>query len=184
VTDELAGTKLCTSLEDNTMTDNGTDAADVDRMPRGGPDASWLDCRLQTDVLEYTDRYDVPDEVKQYVITALDRMGTRMGFHEKNARTALDLVAGIPTPKILELGAGHGRLSEQILRLHATTEVTVTDLDPTSVRNIAAGELGDNPRVTTKVVDATAIDEPELGRLTADRSTADTKQLTSAALEE
>jgi SAM-dependent methyltransferase len=52
-------------------------------------------------------------------------------------------------------------LSEQILRLHATAEVTVTDLDPTSVRNIAAGELGDNPRVTTKVVDATAIDEPD-----------------------
>lgn len=34
-------------------------------MPRGGPKASWLDRRLQTDELEYTDRYDIPDEVKQ-----------------------------------------------------------------------------------------------------------------------
>jgi hypothetical protein len=34
------------------------------QMPRGGPNASWLDRRLQTDALEYTDRYDIPDEVK------------------------------------------------------------------------------------------------------------------------
>ncbi|VBA61125.1 hypothetical protein LAUMK41_04498 [Mycobacterium attenuatum] len=43
-------------------------------MPRGGPDASWLDRRLQTDGLEYTDRYDVSDETKQYVVTALARI--------------------------------------------------------------------------------------------------------------
>ena len=45
------------------------DAVEVDpviaRMPRGGPTASWLDRQLQTDVLEYTDRYDIPDDVKQ-----------------------------------------------------------------------------------------------------------------------
>ncbi|AET19264.1 methyltransferase [Mycobacterium tuberculosis variant bovis BCG str. Korea 1168P] len=37
-------------------------------MPRGGPDASWLDRRFQTDALEYLDRDDVPDEVKQKII--------------------------------------------------------------------------------------------------------------------
>lgn len=127
-------------------------------MPRGGPDASRLDRWLQTEELEYTDRYDIPDEVKQTVVSALDRMGTRSGQHEKNARTALDMVADIPNPRILELGAGHGKLSAEILELHPTATVTVSDLDPTSVANIAASELGADPRVRTQVVDATAID--------------------------
>jgi SAM-dependent methyltransferase len=130
----------------------------IAEMPRGGPNASWLDRLLQTDALEYTDRYDVPDAVKQKVISALDWMGTRTGMHEKNARVACALVADIPNPRILELGAGHGKLSAKILELHPTATVTVSDLDPTSVANISAGELGSNPRARTQVVDATAID--------------------------
>jgi ubiquinone/menaquinone biosynthesis C-methylase UbiE len=130
----------------------------ISGMPRGGPNASWLDRRLQTDALEYTDRYDIPDEVKQKVISALDWVGTRAGEHEKNARTALALVADVPDPRILELGAGHGKLSAEILKLHSTATITISDLDPTSVGNIAAGELGNHRRVRTQVVDATAID--------------------------
>lgn len=128
------------------------------RMPRGGPDASWLDRRLQTDALEYLDRDDVGDDVKQKVIAGLDRMGTRTQQHDKNARIALDLVSDISNPRILELGAGHGKLSARILELHPTATVTVSDLDPTSVANVAAGALGADPRVTTRVVDATDID--------------------------
>ena len=127
-------------------------------MPRGGPDATWLDRRLQTETPEYTDRYDVPDDVKQTVITALDRMGARGSWHERNARLALDAVSDIPHPRILELGAGHGRLSAKILELHPTATVTVSDLDPTSVANMSAGDLGAHPRARTQVVDATAID--------------------------
>jgi SAM-dependent methyltransferase len=129
----------------------------IAKMPRGGPNASWLDRRLQTETLEYTDRYDIPDELKQKVIAGLDWIGTRTGQHEKNARAALALVAKIPDPRILELGAGHGKLSAKILELHSTATVTISDLDPTSVANIA-DELGANPRVRTQVVDATAID--------------------------
>ena len=140
------------------MSETTAVAPAIAEMPRGGPSASWLDRRLQTDALEYTDRYDVPDEVKQKVISALDWMGTRAGEHEKNARTALALVADIPNPRILELGAGHGKLSAKILELHPTATVTISDLDPTSVANIAEGELGANPRVRTQVIDATAID--------------------------
>ena len=128
------------------------------KMPRGGPNASWLDRRLQTGALEYTDRYDIHDEVKQTVISALDRMGTRTGQHERSARTALQLVSDVLNPRILELGAGHGKLSACILDLHPTATVTISDLDPTSVTNIAFGELGTHPRVRTQVVDATAID--------------------------
>lgn len=39
-------------------------AHDIENMPRGGPDASWLDRRLQTNRLEYLDREDV-DDLKQ-----------------------------------------------------------------------------------------------------------------------
>ncbi|WP_040808134.1 class I SAM-dependent methyltransferase [Nocardia concava] len=130
-------------------------------MPRGGPDASWLDRQLQTDVPEYLDRYDVPDELKQKVITALDRFGTLARVHEKNARTALRMVADVPEPRILELGAGHGKLSAKIVEYHPGATVTVSDLDPTSVAKIAAGELGAHPRVRTQVIDATAIDAPD-----------------------
>ena len=127
-------------------------------MPRGGPEASWLDRRLQTDALEYLDRDDVPDEVKQKVIATLDWVGTLANLHTKYARTALKAVSDVPNPRILELGAGHGKLSAKILELHPTATVTVSDLDPTSVDNIAAGKLGTHPRARTQVIDATAID--------------------------
>ena len=41
-------------------------AASIARMPRGGPNASWLDRELQTTALEYTDRYDIADGVAQF----------------------------------------------------------------------------------------------------------------------
>lgn len=137
------------------------DFRDIAEMPRGGPRASWLDRRLQTDVLEYTDRYDIPDEVKQQVVTELDRLGVKRGFHEKFARLALEQVAGIAEPRILELGAGHGKLSQEILRQNPAARVTVSDLDPHSVATIAAGPLGRDPRATVRVVDAAAIDFDE-----------------------
>ena len=127
-------------------------------MPRGGPTASWLDRLLETDVLEYTDRNDVPDQLKQRVIAGLDAIGERFGTHRSHAQAALELVADIPNPRILELGAGHGRLSQELLALHPTVEVTASDLDPTSVANMSAGPLGSHPRARTQVVDATAID--------------------------
>lgn len=127
-------------------------------MPRGGPDASWLDRRLQTQALEYLDRDDVSDEVKQRVIRTLDRIGTLSKQHEKYARAALSVVSDVPNPRILELGAGHGKLSEQILMMHPTATVTVSDLDPTSLANITAGPLGDHPRAVAQLIDATEID--------------------------
>lgn len=135
--------------------------ASIADMPRGGPRASWLDRRLQTEALEYTDRHDIPDAIKQQVISELDRMGARRGSHEKFAALALDQVTDVREPRILELGAGHGRVSEQILRQHPSARVTVSDLDPTSVANIAAGPLGENPRAEQKVIDATDIDMPD-----------------------
>ena len=140
------------------MGDADGPGAMIASMPRGGPEASWLDRRFQTEELEYLDREDAPDEVKQKVIGMLDRLGGLLKLHEKDARTALDVVHDTPSPRILELGAGHGKLSAKILELHPTATVTVSDLDPTSVANIAAGALGANPRVRTQVVDATAID--------------------------
>ncbi len=131
-------------------------------MPRGGPDASWLDRRLQTNRLEYLDRDDV-DDLKQKVVRSLDRAGRRrfLGAHQKLAQVVLGEVADVPSPKILELGAGLGGLSSKLLEIHPTASVTVTDVDPTFVAAVAAGELGSHPRATVLQMDATAIDAPD-----------------------
>jgi len=135
---------------------------DIVRMPRGGPDASWLDRKLRTDRLEYLDRDDVDDR-KRKVIESLDRTGRRrfLGTYKMCALAALDEVSGIETPKILELGCGLGGLSRKLLEHHPTAQVTVTDIDPAFVTTVAAGDLGSDPRATVREMDATAIDAPD-----------------------
>jgi SAM-dependent methyltransferase len=135
-------------------------ARDIASMPRGGPDASWLDRRLQTNRLEYLDRDDV-DDLKRKVICSLDRVGRLFGQHQKAARMVLGEVVDIPSPKILELGSGHGALSRKLLENHPTAQVTVTDIDPTFVAAVAASDLGSHPRATVREMDATAIDAPD-----------------------
>jgi SAM-dependent methyltransferase len=133
---------------------------DIASMPRGGPDASWLDRRLQTNRLEYLDRDDV-DDLKRKVICSLDRFGRLFGEHKKFARMALGEVANVPSPKILELGSGHGGLSRMLLENHPIAQVTVTDIDPKFVAAVAASDLGSHPRATVREMDATAIDAPD-----------------------
>ena len=108
----------------------GAPSSDIATMPRGGFNASCLDRMLQTDRDEYLDRDDVDDDVKRQVIDALDWTGRVFRNHEKFAALALDVVADVPDPKILELGAGHGAVSRLLLENHPTAEVTVTDVDP------------------------------------------------------
>ena len=135
--------------------------ADIAGMPRGGPDACWLDRLLQTDRPEYLDRDDVDDAVKSGVVRMLDRAGSLLGEHQRNAALVLDELADVADPAILELGAGHGALSRTILEQHPTATVTVSDLSPDSVAAIAASDLGTHPRATVRQVDATAIDAPD-----------------------
>jgi SAM-dependent methyltransferase len=144
------------------MDDMDTTTPDIVSMPRGGPDASWLDRRLQTNRLEYLDRDDV-DDLKRKVIQSLDRQGRRriVGAHKSCARAALREVTDIASPKILELGAGLGGLSRKLLENHRAVQMTVTDIDPTFVAAVAAGDLGSHPRATVREMDATAIDAPE-----------------------
>jgi SAM-dependent methyltransferase len=136
----------------------GQKPVDIDRMPRGGPDASCVDRLLQTDRPEYLDRDDIDDGVKRSVIRALEWTGEVFGSTEKFARIALDEVADVPDPKILELGSGHGGLSRKLLEWHPTAQLTVTDIESASVAAIAAGDLGEHPRASVREMDATAID--------------------------
>ncbi|MGX9788535.1 class I SAM-dependent methyltransferase [Mycobacterium sp. MMS18-G62] len=131
---------------------------DIDRMPRGGPDASCIDRLLETDRPEYLDRDDVDEGVKRSVIRALEWTGQVFGNTERFARIALDEVADVPDPKILELGAGHGGLSRKLLEWHPTAELTVTDVEAASVAAMRASDLGEHPRATVRQMDATAID--------------------------
>lgn len=87
---------------------------EIDDMPRGGPDASWLDRKLQTDRLEYLDRDDVEDK-KRALLRSLDYLGRLFGQHERFARAAFEEVRDVPKAKILELGSGHGGLSRRLL---------------------------------------------------------------------
>ncbi|OBI75089.1 class I SAM-dependent methyltransferase [Mycobacterium sp. E740] len=139
----------------------GKTIAGIDRMPRGGPDASCLDRMLETERLEYLDR--VPkgpaDAARQRsVIRALEWAGERFGTTERFAEIALAEVADVADPKILELGAGHGALSRKLLDWHPTAVLTVTDLDATSVEAMAQSDLGQHPRAAVRQLDATAID--------------------------
>lgn len=134
---------------------------DIDTMPRGGPDASWLDRRLETGCAEYLDRDDVDERIKRSVVRSLEWTGDVFKNHERFAYIALEEIADVPDPKVLELGAGHGALSRKLLEQHPTARVTVTDIDATSVVNIAAGELGSHPRATVEIIDATEIDCPD-----------------------
>ncbi|MUL84219.1 MULTISPECIES: class I SAM-dependent methyltransferase [unclassified Mycolicibacterium] len=139
-----------------------SDTSDIDRMPRGGFRASWLDRLLETDRPEYLDRDSAGDErldsIKGQVIGALDWTGRFFRNHQRFAAIALDLVADVPDPRILELGAGHGGVSRQLLADHPSARVTVTDVDADSVARIAASDLARHPRAQVRQMDATAID--------------------------
>jgi ubiquinone/menaquinone biosynthesis C-methylase UbiE len=135
---------------------------DIDTMPRGGPDASCLDRLLQTGRTEYLDRDSDgnPDHEarKRSVVRALELTGKWFGNHERFAHIALEEVAEVPDPRILELGSGHGELSLQLLEMHPTARVTVTDVESGSLAAIAAGPLGTDERATVRAMDATDVD--------------------------
>ncbi|ONM47626.1 class I SAM-dependent methyltransferase [Nocardia donostiensis] len=133
----------------------------IDTLPRGGPAASWLDRQLETERLEFLDRDDVDDRVKRSVVRALEHICTKFRYNEKFAQLAMQEVADIPRPRILELGAGHGGFSRELLERHPDVEVTVTDIDPASVDDMAAGDLGSHPRAVVRVEDATSINAPD-----------------------
>src|SRR3954468_12849512 len=139
------------SLQSTMMAYMGQPITDIDRMPRGGPDASCLDRLLQTGRPEYLDRdSDLPADAarKRSVIRALEWAGEFFGNTEKFAKIALDEVAEVADPRILELGAGHGGLSRKLLDWHPTAELTVTDIEPASVASMTASDLGDHARAT------------------------------------
>ncbi|MBF9325444.1 class I SAM-dependent methyltransferase [Mycobacteroides chelonae] len=137
-----------------------TPTADIDLMPRAGFGARLWDRKLQTDRLEYLDRDDVPAK-KRAVVEALDLLGEKKGLHRCNAEQAAGFLAGIDSPRVLELGAAHGGLSRELLKLRPDASITVTDIEPSSVAGIAASDLGSDSRVTVRAMDATAIDAPD-----------------------
>lgn len=118
-----------------------TETADIDSMPRAGFGAPVWDRKLQTDRLEYLDRDDVPAK-KRSVVESLDLLGEKKGLHRWNAEQAAGFLVGIDSPRVLELGAAHGGLSRELLKLRPDASITVTDIEPSSVAGIAASGMG------------------------------------------
>lgn len=126
------------------------DQTAVATMPRGGPDASWLDRRFETDALEYLDRDDVSDEVKQKVIRMLDRIGTLTNQHETFAQLALDVVGDIPNPVfwswVRVTASCPPRSSNCTPRPRSQSPMWTPPRSPTSPRASSALTLGRTPR--------------------------------------
>ncbi|WP_327393253.1 methyltransferase domain-containing protein [Streptomyces sp. NBC_01186] len=129
-------------------------------MPRGGPEAPWWDRKFETGRAEYIDRPDSGEKCRR-ALHGLDRLQRLTLGYRTVARHALAQLDGVSAPRVLELGAGYGRLAQRLLARHPTVRVTVSDVNPRVVEELGAGSLGRHPRVTTAVLDATALDAPD-----------------------
>ncbi|TDC25079.1 class I SAM-dependent methyltransferase [Streptomyces sp. 8K308] len=128
-------------------------------LPRGGPRASRLDRWFETDAVEYLDLPAIRHR-HATIHRALDRFHRLSRGYRAFTRLVLRAAPG-PHPRILELGAGGGRLATELLRAHPTARLTVSDVDPGCVARLRAGPLGRHPRATVRRLDATAIDAPD-----------------------
>ncbi|WP_129843153.1 class I SAM-dependent methyltransferase [Streptomyces sp. RFCAC02] len=149
------------------MTDRSTDHATEEpfaALPRGGPRASRLDRRYETDRPEHLDGTERPDRSAR-VLRGLDRMHRLTGGHRVFTRRTLALARadGAPAPRVLELGAGHGGLARRLLAADPAVRLTVSDIDPATVRALREGPLGRHPRADVLRLDATAMDAPDGG---------------------
>ncbi|MBB1256162.1 class I SAM-dependent methyltransferase [Streptomyces sp. OF3] len=130
-------------------------------MPRGGPDASWWDRRYETRREEYIDRPETGARCRQ-ALRGLDRFQRLSGGYRTYSRLAVAAVGDdVPRPRVLELGAGHGRLARHVLARRPGARVTVSDVNPLVVEALRAGPLGRDRRIEIVRLDATAIDRPD-----------------------
>ncbi|RWA22258.1 hypothetical protein MBRU_13275 [Mycolicibacterium brumae DSM 44177] len=139
----------------------GSDSADISRMPRGGPDASFLDRLLQTGLSEYSDRDDADPNLRKAAIEGQEQVDKIMQHHQPMVKLILEAVADKPDPAILELGAGTGLMSRMLLEQHPSMRLTVSDVDPARVSELIESLLGKHSRVTISHLDATRIDAPD-----------------------
>ncbi|MEU9236144.1 class I SAM-dependent methyltransferase [Streptomyces subrutilus] len=129
-------------------------------MPRGGPKAAWWDRLYETDRPEYIDQPSRAAEAAK-VLRGLDRFQRLSRAYRVCSRLTLAEAAGVKQPRILELGAGRGRLTQRLLSDCPTARVTVSDVSALSVDALRAGPLGQDSRVEMRVLDATRIDAPD-----------------------
>jgi SAM-dependent methyltransferase len=130
--------------------------ASIEEMPRAGFGASWLDRKLTTGRPEYIDLAD-GGQKKQIVLQTMAQMGRVFQYNNKNAVAACEVLTGVRSPRVLELGAAHGGLSQRLLEFRPDASITVTDIDPDFVAHMNTSELGADDRVTVRMEDARQI---------------------------
>ncbi|MGH3468406.1 MAG: class I SAM-dependent methyltransferase [Thermocrispum sp.] len=130
-------------------------------VPRGGPDARWWDRWYTTDKPEYIDQPEEVEKTRQ-VLRGLDRFQRVTRSYRLHSRLVAAEAAGLATPRILELGAGRGRLAQQILKDLPAAHVTVSDVNADALESFANGPLSADQRACARVIDATDIDAEDL----------------------
>lgn len=130
-------------------------------LPRGGPNATWLDRAYEWEGVEWLDDPDVPQSVKDAGIAGLHRFNVISGGYFCHTLSALRALPPSPRPSILELGAGSGALCARIARKLPRGRVIASDLSADYVRKMRADlELRDL-RVEVMQLDATCIALPD-----------------------
>ncbi|WP_313896297.1 class I SAM-dependent methyltransferase [Streptomyces sp. YIM 98790] len=127
---------------------------------RGGPRPAWWDRWYETGRPEYIDLPEHGDEARR-VLRGLDRFQRLTGGYRLYSRLVAREAAGLAGPRILELGAGRGRLAERMLKDMPDARVTVSDIRPESLEAFRRSALAADPRTSSRVIDATAIDAPD-----------------------
>ncbi|MBI4457628.1 SAM-dependent methyltransferase, partial [Candidatus Uhrbacteria bacterium] len=85
---------------------HASSVSEVSAMPRGGPQAGWLDRRMDPHMLEWIDDPAVPIEIRRRTMAGLDRFNRFAGGYWIFAHTALRCLPDVAVdPRILELGA-------------------------------------------------------------------------------
>lgn len=134
-----------------------------DNLPRSRRDGRWWDNWYQTDSTEWIDLIDQPEHAARARrgLEGLDRFQRAVFAYHNFSRAALQECRGIATPRILELGAGRGRLTERLLYDHPHARVTCSDISRDCVAALQSGSLAHHPRAHFRVLDATAIEAPD-----------------------
>ena len=134
---------------------------DIDRMPRGGPDASCLDRRLQTD------RREISTATTSMIASSAvwSALWSGPASSSETTRSSHTLRSTkwpmCPIPTFWSSARGMAVCRTSCWKPIPPPPSPSPTSNASSVDGIAAGDLGGHPRAAVREMDATAIDAPD-----------------------